>query len=160
VAVFPQKPDNDREWWEFEDLALAALDLASREFAVDPERVALTGMSQGGHGAWYLGARHASRWSCVAPVCGYGRGATIAPRLVRTPVWAFHGLEDGVVNPNETRAIVAALREERVHQGLPSDGPDAPRLTLYPRVGHGSWEQAYAEPGLAKWLLGHRRAPR
>jgi len=157
VIVFPQKAREDQEWWEIEDLVLAAADLAQREFAIDPDRYALTGMSQGGHGTWMIGARHPERWSCLAPVCGYGRARTIAPRVERMPVWAFHGLKDDIVDPGDTKEIVSAIREERVKLGLSPDADDAPRMTLYPDANHDAWDPAYAEPGLAAWLTSHRR---
>jgi predicted peptidase len=157
VVVFPQKAREDQEWWEIEDLVLAAADLALHEFAIDPDRLALTGMSQGGHGTWMIGARHPERWSCLAPVCGYGRATTIAPRVARMPVWAFHGLKDDIVDPGETKAIVSAIREERVRLGLSPDADDAPRMTLYPEANHDAWDPAYADAGLAAWLTSHRR---
>ncbi|OYW06920.1 MAG: hypothetical protein B7Z61_00655 [Acidobacteria bacterium 37-71-11] len=40
---------------------------------MDPARLLLTGLSQGGHGAWVLGARHLELWAAVVPVCGYAR---------------------------------------------------------------------------------------
>ena len=155
LVVFPQKPREDEEWEEREGLVLAALDSVQREFRVDPDRVALTGISQGGHGTWLIGARHAARWSCLAPVCGYGRAQTIARRVARLPVWAFHGLRDDVVDPRDTQKIVEGIRAERGRLGL---DPAAARMTLYPEANHDSWDPAYAEAELPGWLLGQRRA--
>jgi predicted peptidase len=154
LVVFPQKPREDEEWEEHEDLVFAALDAVARRYRVDADRVALTGISQGGHGTWMIGARHAGRWSCLAPVCGYGRAQTVARRVARLPVWAFHGLKDDIVDPEDTRQIVAAIRAERQRLGL---DPDAARMTLYPEANHGSWDPAYAEEELPRWLLAQRR---
>jgi predicted peptidase len=154
VVLFPQKPREDEEWEAREALVLAALRQAAREFRVDERRVALAGMSQGGHGTWTLGARHPEHWTCLAPICGYGEPAAIAPRVARLPVWAFHGLRDDVVNPDETRALVEAIRAERARLGL---DPGAARLTLYPDANHGSWDPAVAEPELAGWILAQTR---
>jgi predicted peptidase len=154
LVVFPQKPLDDEEWEEREDLVLVALDSVRREFHVDPARVVLTGISQGGHGAWMIGARHAGLWSCLAPVCAYGRARTVAPRVARLPVWAFHGLRDDQVDPQDTQKIVDAIREERAKLGL---DPQAARLTLYPEANHNSWDPAYAEAELPSWMLAQRR---
>lgn len=155
VVVFPQKPREDEEWEEHEDLVLAALDSVEREFRVDPDRVALTGISQGGHGTWLIGARHPDIWACLAPVCGYGRAQTVARRVARLPVWAFHGLRDDIVDPQDTQKIVAGIRAERERLGL---DPAAARMTLYPEANHGSWDPAYAEEELPRWMLEQRRA--
>jgi len=150
VVVFPQKPVEDEQWEAYDALVLAALREAQREFHIDARRVALGGMSQGGHGTWTLGARHAERWTCLVPICGYGETAVIAPRVARLPIWAFHGLRDDVVNPDETRAMVEAVRAERARLRLE---PGDVRLTFYPDANHGSWDSAMAEPDLAAWIL-------
>ncbi len=154
VVVFPQKPAEEHEWEEHEDLVLAVLRDAVRAFRIDPRRVALGGMSQGGHGAWALGARDSSLWRALVPVCGYGRARTIARRVSGLPVWAFHGLKDDVVLPEDTRQIVAELREWRARRGL---DPAGARLTLYPDANHNSWDPAFAEPDLPGWLIGATR---
>jgi predicted peptidase len=156
VVVFPQKPIEDEQWETRAALVLAALRLATREFHVDTHRVALAGLSQGGHGTWTIGARYPKRWTCLAPICGYGAAAVIAPRVAGLPVWAFHGLRDDVVNPDETRAMVEAIRAKRARLGL---DPAATRLTLYPDDNHGSWDSAVAEPELPGWILGQPPRP-
>jgi predicted peptidase len=152
VVVFPQKPLEEEEWEERESLVYAVLERARREFHLDRQRVALSGISQGGHGAWLIGARHPARWACLVPVSAYGRARTIAPRVARLPVWAFHGLADDLVDPAETRAVVAAIRAERERLGL--DTTEV-RVTLLPGTNHNSWDPAFAEPELPGWILAH-----
>lgn len=149
VVVFPQKPTPDTEWEEHEALVDAVWRQAQRDYHIDAKRAALTGMSQGGHGAWMLAARAPGRWRALVPVCGYGRAISIAPRVAVLPVWAFHGLRDDVVDPADTRKIVAALRAERTRRGL---DPDGARMSLYDAANHNSWDSAYNEPELPVWL--------
>jgi predicted peptidase len=154
VVLMPQKPSSDEEWEEHEDLVLAAIADVRAQWNIDPARIALTGLSQGGHGTWLIGSRHPELFSCLAPVCGYGRVRTVASHAARFPVWAFHGLRDDVVDPEDTIAIMLDVRRLRREAG--GDDGDA-RLTLYPDAGHNSWDAAYAEPELPGWLLGHTR---
>lgn len=156
VVVFPQKPSDEEEWEERESLALAALDDATRQFAIDPDRVALVGMSQGGHGTWFLGARNPKRWRCLVPICGYGRPHCIAGRVAALPVWAFHGLRDDVVDPRETEATIAATQERRRTRGL---DPASAKLTLFPEANHNAWDPAIAHDSLRVWLA-EQTAPR
>jgi len=149
VVVFPQKPTSASEWEEHERMVLDVLARARRDYRIDAKRVGLTGVSQGGHGAWMFAARHPAKWRAVAPVCGYGRAATIAPRVAHLPVWAFHGQQDDVVNPHETEEIVAAIRALRAERGL---DPDGVRATIFPNANHNSWDPAYAEPELPGWF--------
>ena len=157
LVAFPQKPSETEEWEEREAISLAVLADVRKRWKVDPERIALTGMSQGGHGAWMLAARHPGLWSALAPVCGYGRARTVASRIGDVPVWAFHGLRDDVVLPKDTRDIVAELLRLRAAAGIDTS---TVKLTLYAEANHDSWDSAYAEPELPGWLLAQRRRPR
>ncbi len=115
-------------------------------YRVDSNRVYLTGASMGGYGAWALAAARPERFAAIAPICGGGDPAS-AYRLRGIPTWAFHGAEDAVVPPEESREMVAALKRA---------GGDV-RLTIYPGVGHDSATMTYADPKLYEWFLTHRR---
>jgi len=157
LVVLPQKPSGDQEWEEVEDAVLALVDEIRSRYRVDPRRIVLTGMSQGGHGTWVLGARHPGLWAALAPVCGYGsalgggafRGgaAELAVPLARLPVWAFHGALDDVVPVRGSEGMVAAI--------VAAGG--TARLTVFPAANHNAWDPAYRESGLAEWLLAQRR---
>lgn len=158
VVVIPQKPDANRPWKDYEPMVLSMLDAAARDYRVDADRVYLTGLSQGGHGTWELGAAHADRFAAIAPICGFTRfpagsdvdraqAAAWAKALASTPVWAFHGLSDDVVKAEHTRAMMESLT-----------AGDADRsVTYYEGVGHNSWDRAYRDHKLAGWFLSHRR---
>lgn len=155
VVLFPQKPRDNEEWWEEEEFVRDVIRRARKEYAFDSQRMALVGVSQGGHGVWMIGARSPNPWSCLVPISSYGRPRTIATRVPRLPVWAFHGLRDDTVNPDDCKKIVSAIRAERTRLGL--ENVDA-KLTLYPDEGHGAWDKAFAEPELPKWILRQMRA--
>jgi hypothetical protein len=53
------------------------------------------------------------------------------------------------VDPNDTRKIIAGLREERAAHGL---DPDGARMTLFPAANHNSWDPAFAHDSLNVWL--------
>jgi len=155
VVVFPQKPTADEEWWEHEALVFATLADARRRFGIDEKRVALAGMSQGGHGTWMIGARHPERWRCLVPVCGYGRAQTVATRIRDVPVWCFQGMKDDVVFPHETQEIARWLRELKKSGGLDTTNF---RATFYADANHNSWDPAFAEEELPRWIGEQLRA--
>lgn len=158
IVIFPQCPSN-RRWVNDPQIAIAALDAAEREFPIDKHRVALTGMSMGGAGVWFLGAKYPRRWSALAPVCGYvhhppqrpelgdvttSRFEDFAKKLPRVPIWIFHGSADPVVPVEESREMARAL------------GPRA-GYTEFARTGHNAWDPAYTETHLVQWLVQQRR---
>jgi predicted peptidase len=170
IVVIPQCR-NEREWYgEMEAQALAALDATLKEFRGDRRRVSLTGISMGGAGVWYF-ARNPRRWAAVVPVCGEvvrqkddpfpldpppeiaellrttDPYDALAKRIGKTPVWIFHGADDPVIPANQSRRMFTALR---LHRGNA-------RYTEYPGVQHDSWDRAYDEPELPKWMLAQRK---
>jgi len=144
LVVSPQCPRD--EWWS-NDTLCALLDEVIETYAVDPDRVYLTGLSMGGYGTWSLATAHPERFAAIAPICG-GGNPLLAPRLQHVPVWAFHGAKDQVVLPKETERMVKALRR---------CGADEIQLTVYPHAEHDSWAETYANPALYEWFLQHRR---
>ncbi len=156
IILMPQKPDPEKQWEEYDGMVMDELAAVRREWHIDPARITLTGLSQGGHGSWVLGSRHTQVFAAIAPICGYGDPIGIVDELAvaGTPVWAFHGLKDDAVKPEETQRMVDALRA--AHPSAGPRGPE-PRLTLYPDLNHGCWDQAYRHEGLGTWLLQQRR---
>jgi len=143
IVVSPQAPSGSR--WNADALA-ELLDHIAATYAVDEDRVYVTGLSMGGHGTWSLATEYPERFAAIAPICGGGDTAR-ACRLKGVPVWAFHGARDDVVDPRASADMVAAVQ---------ACGGEA-RLSLDPEAGHDAWTRAYDDPELYRWLLSHRR---
>lgn len=77
------------------------------ELAIDTGRVYVAGQSLGGYGAWALA--HPELFAAVVPLCG-GGDETQASRLVKTPIWAFHGRLDTAVGVERSRRMIAAVQ--------------------------------------------------
>jgi predicted peptidase len=168
VIIVPQKPVHNSEWEDHEAAVLAIVAEAAEKGHYDPGRLAITGLSQGGHGTIAFASRHPDRFRAAAPVCGYvdrrfddrqqrvaDDGARpedaavrdAAERLAGMPVWLFHGAKDPVVPASESRSLDAALRSRDAEV----------KYTEYSDADHNSWDAAYAEPELAAWLVRHTR---
>jgi predicted peptidase len=143
IIVSPQAPRQNN--WD-PDALNALLDEVEAQYPVDHDRVYLTGLSMGGSGTWRMAAAHPERFAAIAPICGSGDPAT-ARTLAHMPVWAFHGAKDELVPVEESREMVAALKEV----GNPA------KLTVYPDLGHDSWTATYNDPALFEWFLSHKR---
>ena len=143
ITVSPLSPAG---WFKPAELS-ALLDALEREYNVDTERIYVTGLSMGGFGTWAWAAHEPQRFAAVAPVAGRGDPSQAA-RLVDLPVWAFHGDADGNVKPSGSINMVEAIKKA---------GGTKAKLTLYPGVGHNSWDRTYGDPAFYKWLLSNTR---
>lgn len=143
VIVSPQCPMGEN--WSPETLN-ALLDEITGKYAIDKDRVYVTGLSMGGYGTWRLAQEYPDRFAAIAPICGGGDPNKV-DRIKRLPAWIFHGAKDPVVPVKEAQQMADALK---------AAGGDV-TLTIYPEAEHDSWTQTYDNPELYTWLLRHRR---
>eukprot|EP00854_Cymbomonas_tetramitiformis_P001466 gene1466-2089_t len=94
-------------------------------YSLDRQRVYLTGVSNGGFGAWALGAAHPETFAAMVPICGGGDPDTAA-RLKDLPVWAFHGENDVVIPVESSDKMVEAMKKAGGVEVKYSRIPDAP----------------------------------
>ncbi len=148
IVLSPQVPDGQTWNMQLRE-ATALLDHIQANYAVDPKRVYLTGLSLGGFGAWALALRYPRRFAALVPIAGgWDSERDTVPRNIcdikDMPIWVFHGQQDDIVLPKKSELMVNALRK----------CGSAVRFTLYPDANHrASFERAYQEPDLYTWLF-------
>lgn len=137
-----------------EELVLATIQQMIRRYHVDPDRIFLTGMSNGGIGTWLIGMHHAPLFAGIAPMAG-GLDDVLMPFLAdlrHTPIYIIHGAKDQVMPVELSRSIsreLAALgyphtyREHQLEHPM-AGGHFFPREEL---------------PGLVAWFDRQRRDP-
>ncbi|MBS0186998.1 MAG: hypothetical protein JSS51_02945 [Planctomycetes bacterium] len=162
IVIFPQKPDFESQWVDHKQMVLDILAKTQTEYNIDQNRVYLTGLSQGGAGTWALGSLYPDKWAALVPVCGYYRNMgdqflppAIAIKVKDLPIWAFHGLKDNVVPPEQTTAVVDAIQQVQIGQQnlVPI------KITLLPDADHNAWDPAYRNYNLGQWFLQYVRRP-
>jgi len=143
IILAPQE-EHDGEWSpeQLDDWLM----LAEKGLPVDRRRVYLTGLSRGGQGTWDFAMRYPHLFAAIAPVSGYSN-IDMPCRLKGIAVWAFHGLDDG---------IVPIAREQPVVDAAKACGVNI-HYTIYDGVGHFVWERTYNDPDLYDWFLRYRR---
>jgi len=147
IVVFPQ---SSSDWLgdKHARLAMATLDRVLQDYPnADPDRVILTGLSNGGDGTWAIGARHPDRFAALVPMCS-GPDLDDAPRLTTIPIWAFHNS----VDPFRSAGKVKEMCEK-----IKSLGGNV-KHTQYGDIGHDCWTRAYGEGEVFTWMLAQRRA--
>ncbi len=117
-----------------------------KELPIDSKRIYVTGLSMGGYGVWDALARKPELFAVGAPVCG-GADINTANTIKQIPVWLFHGDQDPAVPVSRSRDMVAALKK----------AGGEPKYTEYKGIGHNSWDRAYKEEEMFKWLFAQKR---
>lgn len=129
------------------------IDYALARYNVDPGRVYLTGLSCGAFGTWeYLALHGSEQVTAAVPIAGEGRPAweTAGCDLADVAVWAIHGEQDDVVEPEGSIGPINDLA------ACPGASPDRARLSVYPGLTHDGWDQANSgELGddIYSWML-------
>lgn len=127
-------------------LAEALLLKLLKEYPVNKKKVYAGGLSMGGMGTFEIVRRHPGLFAAAFPICGGGNHAT-AEKIRKINWWVFHGAKDDVVPPVYSEIMVRALGAAKADV----------KFTLYPNANHNSWDPAFAEPDLLKWLFAQKK---
>lgn len=109
IIVSPQCPANKlwiTENW-FEPLMM---DLVSK-YRIDTSNVYVTGISMGGFGTWQVAMDFPGRISGIVPLCGSCADSLNICNIRHIPVWAIHGVTDGLVRVIHTDRLVNRLKK-------------------------------------------------
>jgi pimeloyl-ACP methyl ester carboxylesterase len=120
-----------------------------KRFAIDEDRVYLTGLSMGGGGALWLGLTRPDVWAAIAAVCPAAPSDThdLAGNALNVPVKLFHG---------EIDPVVPAVQSRAWHKRFSDLGVNS-EYVEYPAVRHNSWDYAYKDASIFQWFLRHKR---
>ena len=143
ILIMPQCP-TDSFWAAKVESIKHFIDEMIGLFSANSDRIYLCGLSMGGFGTWYTAMAYPDMFAAIAPCCGGGMAWNA--KVLKMPIWTFHGLDDTVVSPNQTMEMVEALKP--INPNLKYD--------FYEGVGHGSWDRAFCEETLL-WLLAQKK---
>lgn len=123
--------------------ALELIEATIKNYAIDPNRVYITGVSMGGFGTWEFTTRRPDLFAAAVPMAGYSDPSK-ADKIKDIPFWIFHGDQDEY-NPVEGSRIMA--------QRLESLGAEV-KYTEYAGVKHGeTFEKAWKNPEILPWMF-------
>jgi predicted esterase len=104
----------DAAWWtrNAEELVMALLAEVSRTYWIDPDRVVLTGMSNGGTGVFVIGLNHADRFAALVPMASaLPRGLyPLLENARNSRFYIIHGARDEVMPVKYSRDLVSYLQ--------------------------------------------------
>ena len=109
---------------------------------IDPKRIYIMGLSMGGIGTLEFLYRWPDKYTAAAVICG-GHNPELVTKYSHVPIWFFHGGKDDVVPGKYSKLVYDEQKKYNAES----------KYTLYPEANHNSWDQAFAEPVLVKWLF-------
>jgi len=149
-ALFPQNL-NGWSGAEAQDV-IRIIRLLVKKYNIDPDKIYLTGLSNGGHGA--LEALKRAPWLFAAGIMmspvsdGYITNVNMQNQVAQVPLWVFQGALDRNPYPGETRNWVKKFR----------DAGAVIRYTEYAEIGHTTWYTAFKEPDYFSWLFEYSKS--
>ena len=125
---------------------LETLEMATKIFNIDHDRIYLTGFSMGAMGTFDLGLKYPHLWAACVPVCGKLQNPLLIDNALSLPFWIHAGKQDMVIpSSNSKQVFELAQKNNFTHW----------QYTEYKEMGHSfsvNW------PDIAKWLLKQSRA--
>lgn len=145
VVVSPQCPD-DRDWMPEDETLIRLIDHVASTYAIDPERIYVTGHSMGGRGTWLLAYKHPEKFAAIVPMSDAPLDNAWARQVAKVPAWVFHGTKDDLEPFERTQQFVEALKKLGAEVKLtPLSGQDHYIL------------DTYENQDIYDWLLQHKR---
>lgn len=127
-------------------LLLGLLGDITDRYKLDKDQLYVGGLSMGGMGTFELVRRKPKMFAAAFPICG-GANPETAKKLKKVNWWIFHGAKDNVVPVELSMTMAEALKQQKANV----------KLTIYPEANHNSWDPAFAEPDLMRWLFSHKK---
>lgn len=166
IVIFPQAPKDD--YWakvevnrdikpfvfDFKNkaestpslkLVMELMEEMKQKSFVDDDRLYVGGLSMGGMGTFEIIFKKPELFAAAFAICGGANTEIAAEYPENFDIWIFHGEQDDVVLPKYSKAMARTINHH---------GGNA-KLSLYPEDNHNSWDSAFAEPYLLKWLFSH-----
>lgn len=106
---------------------------------LDPFATSVNGLSAGGGACWDIMIEYPTYIATCLPMsgCSLGHGANVNIQKYKfTPIWHFQGGLDHNPDPNTTNEVATLINAQGGRF----------KNTLYPALGHGTWNAAWAEP--------------
>lgn len=131
VPMIVASPHSGAESWDkngnLEKLR-AFIQFLTKTYAVNPQRIYMTGYSMGGYGTYsYLSTfGDTSLVAAGAPIAGGGWAPN--GKKIKVPIWAFHGDQDAAVSWEGDVTMIDSINATQ---------PEVPaKITIFPNVSH------------------------
>lgn len=135
---------------------LKVLEKAKETYAIDGNRVYVTGLSMGGEATYRFALEHPDLVAAAAPLC-FGdpaesdrlRASGFKPfpqpysRAAQVPFWIIQGADDVIIPPWAVEATVKKMQAASVNV----------KFSMLQGHGHNVWDDTYSDRAFYEWLL-------
>jgi hypothetical protein len=132
--------------------AIRLIRLVAKKYNIDEDKIYIHGLSNGGYGVYETLKRAPWLFAAALPMSAVSdAGITtknITSSIAHIPLWIFQGGKDTNPTPAKTASYVKKFREAGA----------VVKHTVYPHLGHGTWNTAYNEPDFFKWILSQNKS--
>src|SRR5688500_12553431 len=105
----PSVPDPADQTWPPEMVDEVVENVRSG-YAVDANRIYITGLSQGAHGSYDYTVAFPEKIAAAVYISGVP-DSTVACTVKDVPIWVLHGTDDGLVPPVFAKGLIRALND-------------------------------------------------
>ena len=121
------------------------VDTIIEKYRGDSGRVYVTGLSDGGLGAWWMASKYPKRFAAANPIVGFAHPDWIdSIATADIPVWCFAGGRDQVAP--------VSMFYEGMNKLEALSSADV-RFTVEEDMGHDVWTRVYAGEDVYRWML-------
>lgn len=149
-VLFPQNLNG----WDANGVqdAIKLIRLVAKKYNIDEDRIYIHGLSNGGGGVYQALKRAPWLFAAALPMSAADDGGITAKSLsssiAHIPLWIFQGGQDTNPTQRETEGYIKKFR----------DAGAVIRYSLYPELGHGTWNTAYKEGDFFSWILDQNKS--
>lgn|GEM_PF-980163 len=151
-VLFPQNLNTWSSARREDSKVIMIIRLLMKKYNIDPNRIYVHGLSDGGSNAYRMARSAPWLFAATLPMSAVDNAnitqGTIYPYVRTVPIWTFQGGKDGNPTIGETVDYLNQFK----NYGMST------RYTLYPNLGHGTWNAAYAEPDFFTWMLSKNKS--
>ena len=111
IIFAPDSPNDNWNNKESENVILQFLDKALKTWPIDPNKIVITGYSNGGNGTWYMIDKHSYKFSAAIPMAALPNGRLKS----KVPTYIIHGKRDELFDWKESEKAYRILNEKGAH---------------------------------------------
>ncbi|HEX3599794.1 MAG TPA: PHB depolymerase family esterase [Lacipirellulaceae bacterium] len=111
-GAFLYAPQSTSDWSSvaLTNNVMTMIDRAEASMDVDPTRIYITGLSNGGGGTWNMLSRYPEEFAAGLPISGIAPASDFVPsHLLNTPIFAFHARDDSTVSVGTTHNVLNSI---------------------------------------------------